>query len=47
MVKESQIFEVLLKESIRVHGHLCVGQVLGVRMTLYGLGEIWGSGSEG
>ncbi len=30
-------FEKLLEESVRVHGHLCPGQVLGVRMALYGL----------
>lgn len=33
-------FEPLLKESARVHGHLCAGQVLGVRMSLLGLREI-------
>ena len=32
-------FENLLKESVRVHGHLCAGQVLGVRMTMLGLRE--------
>lgn len=30
-------FEHLLEESTRVHGHVCPGQVLGVRMTLLGL----------
>ena len=30
-------FETLLKESVKVHGHLCAGQVLGVRMSLLGL----------
>jgi formylmethanofuran dehydrogenase subunit E len=30
-------FESLLEESVRVHGHLCAGQVLGVRMSLLGL----------
>ncbi|HWR72671.1 MAG TPA: FmdE family protein [Nitrospirota bacterium] len=30
-------FETLLEESARVHGHLCAGQVLGVRMSLLGL----------
>lgn len=30
-------FENALNESIRIHGHLCPGQVLGVRMALYGL----------
>jgi len=32
-------FEELLRESVRIHGHLCAGQVLGVRMTLVGLRE--------
>jgi len=30
----------LLEESVRIHGHLCPGQVLGVRMSMLGLGEI-------
>lgn len=29
-----------MQESARVHGHLCPGQVLGVRMAVYGLGLI-------
>ncbi len=33
-------FLLLLQESARIHGHLCPGQVLGVRMSLLGLGEI-------
>lgn len=33
-------FESLLEESVRVHGHLCAGQVLGVRMSLLGLREV-------
>src|SRR3990172_11063978 len=33
-------FETLLTESVRVHGHLCAGQVLGVRMSMMGLREI-------
>ena len=33
-------FEKLLKESIKIHGHLCPGQVLGVRMSMLGLREI-------
>lgn len=33
-------FESLLEESVRVHGHLCAGQVLGVRMSLLGLRQI-------
>jgi formylmethanofuran dehydrogenase subunit E len=32
-------FEMLLEESVSVHGHLCPGQVLGVRMSLLGLRE--------
>jgi formylmethanofuran dehydrogenase subunit E len=32
-------FEMLLEESVEVHGHLCPGQVLGVRMSLLGLRE--------
>lgn len=30
-------FEMLLEESVKVHGHLCPGQVLGVRMSMLGL----------
>lgn len=33
-------FESLLEESVRIHGHLCAGQVLGVRMSMLGLREI-------
>jgi formylmethanofuran dehydrogenase subunit E len=33
-------FEDLLRESTRIHGHLCPGQVLGVRMAIYGLKKI-------
>jgi formylmethanofuran dehydrogenase subunit E len=33
-------FEKLLDESARTHGHLCPGQVLGVRMSMLGLREI-------
>ena len=32
-------FEDLLNESVRLHGHLCAGQVLGVRMSMLGLRE--------
>src|SRR5512137_2317818 len=32
-------FEQLLAESVRIHGHLCAGQVLGVRMSMLGLRE--------
>ncbi len=30
-------FEKILEESVKVHGHLCAGQVLGVRLALLGL----------
>jgi formylmethanofuran dehydrogenase subunit E len=30
-------FEFLLEESLKIHGHLCPGQVLGVRMSIVGL----------
>ena len=33
-------FEALLRESVKLHGHLCPGQVLGVRMSMLGLREI-------
>jgi len=33
-------FDRLLSESVRTHGHLCAGQVLGVRMSMLGLHEI-------
>ncbi len=33
-------FESLLAESTRIHGHLCPGQVLGVKMSILGLREI-------
>ena len=33
-------FEQLLSESVTIHGHLCAGQVLGVRMSMLGLQEI-------
>jgi formylmethanofuran dehydrogenase subunit E len=32
-------FDALLTESVKMHGHLCAGQVLGVRMSLAGLRE--------
>ncbi|RME68721.1 MAG: formylmethanofuran dehydrogenase, partial [Nitrospirae bacterium] len=37
MVSLKDRFEELLEESVKTHGHLCPGQVLGVRMALYGL----------
>lgn len=33
-------FESLLEESVKIHGHLCPGQVLGVRMSMFGLSRI-------
>lgn len=33
-------FESLLNESVRIHGHLCPGQVLGVKMSMLGLQKI-------
>lgn len=33
-------FESLFKESAKIHGHLCPGQVLGVRMSMLGLKKI-------
>lgn len=33
-------FEKLLEESVSLHGHLCPGQVLGVKMSMLGLKEI-------
>ena len=38
--KMSFDFSGLLAESVKIHGHLCAGQVLGVRMSLLGLREI-------
>jgi formylmethanofuran dehydrogenase subunit E len=38
--KDSAYFEKLLDESVKNHGHLCAGQVLGVRMSMFGLREI-------
>ena len=33
-------FEELLERSTKVHGHICAGQVIGVRMSIIGLREI-------
>jgi formylmethanofuran dehydrogenase subunit E len=33
-------FQDLLDDSVKIHGHLCPGQVLGVRMSMLGLREI-------
>ncbi len=40
--KEQIVFDFtgLLDESVRTHGHLCPGQVLGVRMSMLGLREV-------
>jgi formylmethanofuran dehydrogenase subunit E len=40
-------FDILLQESARIHGHLCAGQVLGVRMSMVGLREIGISDPKG
>ncbi len=40
-------FEALLQESVKVHGHLCAGQVLGVRMSMLGLRKIGISDPKG
>jgi formylmethanofuran dehydrogenase subunit E len=40
-------FEELLAESVKVHGHLCAGQVLGVRMSMLGLRKICISDPKG
>lgn len=40
-------FPALLEESVKVHGHLCPGQVLGVRMSMLGLREIGVSDPKG
>jgi len=40
-------FDAMLTESRNVHGHLCAGQVLGVRMSLLGLREIGISDPKG
>ena len=38
--QDTPTFEGLLRESVKVHGHLCPGQVLGVKMSMLGLREI-------
>ncbi|MEA1932818.1 MAG: FmdE family protein [Thermodesulfobacteriota bacterium] len=35
-----QSFEELLETSTKIHGHICAGQVIGVRMSIIGLREI-------
>ncbi len=38
--EQASSFDKLLAGSVKVHGHLCAGQVLGVRMSMLGLREI-------
>lgn len=40
-------FEQLLEESTRIHGHICAGQVIGVRMSMAGLAQIGISDPKG
>jgi formylmethanofuran dehydrogenase subunit E len=40
MNKNITDFEALLEASVQTHGHLCPGQVLGVKMSMLGLREI-------
>ncbi len=40
MIANMSDFEQLLEESGRIHGHLCPGQVLGVKMSMLGLRSI-------
>ena len=40
-------FDELLEESTRIHGHICAGQVIGVRMSMVGLREIGISDPKG
>ncbi len=35
-----ETFEELLERSTKIHGHICAGQVIGVRMSIIGLREI-------
>ena len=35
-----ETFEQLLEKSTKIHGHICAGQVIGVRMSIIGLREI-------
>ncbi len=39
-MKSAQDFQSLLDEAVRFHGHLCGGQVIGVRMAMAGLREL-------
>ena len=40
MARKEVDFPGLLDESVKIHGHLCPGQVLGVKMSMLGLREI-------
>lgn len=40
-------FEQLLEESTKIHGHICAGQVIGVRMSMAGLAQIGISDPKG
>jgi formylmethanofuran dehydrogenase subunit E len=40
MVSDMQSLDELLKEAEVAHGHLCAGQVLGVRMAIHGLEQL-------
>ena len=40
-------FESLLEESVKTHGHLCPGQVLGVRMSMLGISLVGISDPKG
>jgi formylmethanofuran dehydrogenase subunit E len=45
--QHASTFEELLAGSVKVHGHLCAGQVLGVRMSMLGLRKIGISDPKG
>ena len=36
-IDQNKDFEKLLDESVKFHGHLCPGQVIGVRLSMLGL----------
>ena len=40
MEKDHRTFMPLLKEAEKFHGHLCAGQLIGVRMAMLGLREL-------
>lgn len=39
-MRNLDLFERLLDESVRINGHLCSGYVLGVRMAIYGMEKV-------